>query len=92
MLLAVFQGFPDDLQRQIGKRLLDHPALLDPLEWDIKARIVAVEVEQLAALCGQQLARAQHGDQFELEREAGLLIPRQVVPVEAVPENPDLLL
>ena len=92
LLLVAGQRFPNDLDRQIGQRLLDHAPLLDPLQRDVKARIVAVEVEQLVAVRGQQFARAQHGDQLELEREAGLAIPRQVVAVEAVPENPDLVL
>ena len=56
VLLAVLQRFPNDLHRQIGKRLLDHAALLDPLQRHVKAGIVAVEVEQLAALCAEQFA------------------------------------
>ena len=92
LLLVARQRLPNDLHRQIGKRLLDHAALLDPLQRDVKARIVSVEIEQFVAVRGQQFSRAQHGDQLELEREAGLAIPRQVVAVEAVPENPDLVL
>ena len=47
LLLVAGQGFPDDLNRQIGKRLLDYPPFLDPLQWDVKARVLAVKVEQL---------------------------------------------
>ena len=56
LLLVAGQRFPDDLDRQIGKRLLDHPPLLDPLERDVKARILAIEIEQLVAVRGQQFA------------------------------------
>jgi len=65
LLLVAGQGFQNDLDRQIGQRLLDHAALLDPLQRHIKARIVAVEVEQFAAPCAEQFRRTQHGDQFE---------------------------
>ena len=41
---------------------------------------------------GNQFARAQHGGQLEFERQPRLAIPRQVVAVEAVPENPDFVL
>jgi len=36
---------------------------------------------QLAALGAEQFGGSQHGDQFEFQRETGLAIPRQVVPV-----------
>ena len=54
LLLVAGQGFPNDLDRQIGKRLLDHAPLLDPLQRDVKARVLAVEVEQFVAMRGQQ--------------------------------------
>jgi hypothetical protein len=92
LLLVADQRFPNDLHRQTGKRLLDHAALLDPLQRHVKARIFAIEIERFIAVRGQQFPRAQHGDQFEFERETGLAIPRQVGPVEAVPESPDLVL
>ena len=92
LLLVTDQRFPDDLHRQIRERLLDHPAFFDPLERNLKARVLTIEVEQFVAVRGQQFAGAQHGDQFEFEGEAGLAIPRQVGPVEAVPENLDFLL
>ena len=92
LLLIADQSFADDLDSQIEQRLLDDPPFLDPLERDVKARVLAAEVEQLAAVCAKQFAGAQHGDQLELEREAGLAVPGQVVPIEAVPENSDLVL
>ena len=49
-LLVAGQAFPNDLDRQIGQRMLDHAALLDPLERDIKTRVLAIEVEQLGAV------------------------------------------
>src|ERR1700733_4458214 len=60
-------------------RLLDHPAFLDPLERHLKARVFSVKVEQFMAVRGQQFARAQHGDKFKPEREAGSAIPRQII-------------
>ena len=75
-----------------GQRLLDHPAFLHPLQRHVEAGIFAVEVEQLAALGAEQFRRTKHGDQLELQREPGLAIPRQVVAVEAMPEDFDLRL
>jgi len=91
-LLVLDQGLSDDLDSQIGQRLLDHPALLHPLERHVKTRIFTIKVEQFVTARPEQLARAQHGHQLELEREAGLAIPWQVVLVETVPEGPDLIL
>ena len=51
LLFVVGQGFADDLNRQIGERLLDHPPFLDSLQRDVKARVLAVEIEQLGAVC-----------------------------------------
>jgi hypothetical protein len=76
----------------IGKRLLDHPPLFDPFQRYLKARVLAVEIEQFIAVRGQQFAGAKHGGQLEFQSEPGLAIPRQIVAVEAVPENPDLVL
>ena len=42
-------GLPNDLDGQIGKRLLDHAPFLHPLEWHVKARVLAVELEHLVA-------------------------------------------
>ena len=50
LLLVAGQGFQNDLDRQIGQRLLDHAALLDPLQRHVKARIFPVEISRSGQL------------------------------------------
>jgi hypothetical protein len=62
---------------------------LTPFSRDIDGAVLGVE---LVAVDRQQFARAQHGGQRKLEREPRFAIPRHVIAVEAVPEDPDLVL
>src|SRR5262249_49447098 len=89
VLVVALHRLPDDLDRQIGERLLDLAPTLYPLQWNQQHRVIAVP-HQFVAARAAKLLRAEHGHQCELERETGLAIPTDIGAVESVPEDPDL--